>query len=465
MRQTIATIIFAFCGMTAASASTDNAGVSNVSIERNGNYLSVDMTMDLSGLSVGRNSAVLLTPRLTNGTDSIDLVSVGVYGRRRYYHYKRNNGDAMISGTDEMSYRVSKVPSPLEYHQVVPYKEWMNGSVLTVHEEDYGCCNSIKGESDMAAGEYFMFTPDFLYVKPEAASKTRSIEATAYVSFPVNKAEIRPGYLNNNEELGKIQATIDSVKNDADYTITSISLKGYASPEGSYTHNSELAKGRTEALSDYVREQYSFGDGVITTGYEAEDWDGLRSYVEKSSLEHRTEILAIIDDGSLNPDEKESKIKETYPAEYRNLLSDCYPSLRHTDYTVSYEVRRYSDIDEIRQVYKEHPRDLSLDEIYDLSQEYEPDSDEFIELFETAVRLYPNDATANLNAANTAMSRGDLTAASRYLEKAGDSGEAEYARGILAYMQGDMAAATEHLRNAENAGIKKATEMIKTCKL
>ncbi len=460
MRQTIATIIFMLCGLDAAWS--QSVSVSDVNIERNGNYMAVDMNLYMTGLKVKKNRAVLLTPRLTSIEDTLDMASIGIYGRKRYFHYRRNNGKDMISGPNEITYRAKRVPDTLAYHQIVSYQDWMDDSQLTIHEEWYGCCNSILSESDTVIGEYSVFTPKLVYVKPQAeASKERAIEASAYISFPVNKTTINSSYLDNEAELAKIQATIDSVKDNNDYTITSISLKGYASPEGSYEYNSSLAKGRTEALSNYVKEQYNFEEGIISTDYEAEDWSGLRSYVEKSNMEHNDEILVLIDNDSIDIDAKEWIIKSKYPMEYRQLLDNCYPKLRHTDYKVSYIVRTYSDLNEIRQVLKTHPQDLSLNEIYLLAQECDPNSEEFSEMFETAARLYPDDEIANLNAANAALSRGDLSSASRYLEKAGDSGEAEYARGVLSFMQGDKAVATEHLRNAEKAGVKEAKDMMK----
>ena len=48
---------------------------------------------------------------------------------------------------------------------------------------------------------------------------------------------------------------------------------------------------------------------------------------------------------------------------------------------------------------------------------YEKGSQEFIDLFETAVKLYPDDVTANLNAAAAALSRKDTVYAKRYLSK------------------------------------------------
>lgn len=53
-----------------------------------------------------------------------------------------------------------------------------------------------------------------------------------------------------------MRKTIDLVKNDADVHITSITLHGYASPDGSYANNEKLAKNRTKAVYDYLRNLY-----------------------------------------------------------------------------------------------------------------------------------------------------------------------------------------------------------------
>ena len=70
--------------------------------------------------------------------------------------------------------------------------------------------------------------------------------------------------------------------------------------------------------------------------------------------------------------------------------------------------------------------------------------------------MYPADETANLNAANAAMRRGDNVAAGRYLAKAGDSPEAVYARGALAIRNEDYDTARRYLEQAKRLGVKQA---------
>ncbi len=443
------------------SKAQDAAGVSadGVKIERNGRYLTVDMTLDLTGLKVGGKRAVLITPRLVNGEHSMDLPSVGVYGRNRYYHYLRN-GEHMLTGEEEISYKASDKPANLPYNKVFAYEEWMNGADLTLHCSEYGCCGKMLADNPaIRVGDYaeaVTFFPQQVYGRPVAnIKKSRSLEGSAYIDFPVNQTVIYPDYHRNSAELGKIRGTIDSVRNDSDITITQVWLKGYASPESPYAHNTKLAIGRTAALKEYIDRLYHFEDGVIVTDYEPEDWAGLRRYVEQSNIDHKYEILTIID-SDREPDKKEWALKSTYPEEYRFLLRECYPLLRHTDYRIAYIIRDYSDIDEIERLLHTQPQKLSLNEFYLLAQKYEPGSEEFSEVYETAVRMYPADETANLNAANAAMRRGDNARAERYLAKAGNSPEAVYARGALAIRNEDYETAKRYLEQAKEAGVKEA---------
>lgn len=440
----------------------DGAAVGDLRLERNGDYLRVDMNIDLSDLRVDENRAVLLTPRILKGNDSIDLASVGVYGRRRYFYYLRN-GELPATGENEMTFRAAERPEQVHYETMFPYAPWMNGSSLVLYRADYGCCKALLDEQRAVLGRYaepIPFVPHWVYVRPEAERvKSRSLSGSAFIDFPVDKTVIYPEYRRNTVELGKIEASIDSVRSDADVTITSVWLKGYASPESPYAHNTELAIGRTASLKNYIQQLYHFAEGTIATDYEPEDWAGLRRYVERSNLSHRTEILDLID-SDYAPDDKEARIKRAYPEEYRFLLQHCYPALRHTDYKIDYTIRTFSDPDEIRRMVKTHPQKLSLDEFYIAAQVCEPGSDEFNAIFETAVRMYPHDAVANLNAANTAMQRGDLKGAESYLAKAGDTPQVLYARGLLAALRDDNAQARQLFDRARLEGVAEAEEAL-----
>lgn len=468
MKRTIF-ILATLLGMTGMSEAVaqdtkdilPGVSVENFNMNRNGKYLTVTMDIDLSELDVNSNRAVLLTPRLANGTDSLDLPSIGIYGHRRYYYYIRN-GISTISGKTEKSFKASDKPGQLEYDNHTPYEEWMDGATLKFHRSDWGCCQEILAEYEGLLGRHReAFFPELVFVQPKAEiMKSRSLSGSAYIDFPVDRTVIYPDYRRNTVELGKIQATIDSVRNDRDVTITSVWLKGFASPESPYKHNTELAIGRTAALKKHIGQLYHFADSIIRTDYEPEDWEGLRRYVEQSNINHRKEILSLID-SDMEPDAKEAKIKRTYPKEYRFMLQHFYPALRHTDYRIDYNIRTFSDVEEVKRIMAEQPQKLSQNEFYLVAGKYEPDTDEFTDVFETAVRMFPNDEVANLNAANAAIRRDDFATARRYLDKAGDSAEAVYARGALAVREKDYDTAHRYLETARDMGLEKAAATLK----
>lgn len=468
MKRTIF-ILATLLGMTGMSEAVaqdtkdilPGVSVENFNMNRNGKYLTVTMDIDLSELDVNSNRAVLLTPRLANGTDSLDLPSIGIYGHRRYYYYIRN-GISTISGKTEKSFKASDKPGQLEYDNHTPYEEWMDGTTLKFHRSDWGCCQEILAEYEGLLGRHReAFFPELVFVQPKAEiMKSRSLSGSAYIDFPVDRTVIYPDYRRNTVELGKIQATIDSVRNDRDVTIMSVWLKGFASPESPYKHNTELAIGRTAALKKHIGQLYHFADSIIRTDYEPEDWEGLRRYVEQSNINHRKEILSLID-SDMEPDAKEAKIKRTYPKEYRFMLQHFYPALRHTDYRIDYNIRTFSDVEEIKRIMAEQPQKLSQNEFYLVAGKYEPGTDEFTDVFETAVRMFPNDEVANLNAANAAIRRDDFATARRYLDKAGDSAEAVYARGALAVREKDYDTAHRYLETARDMGLEKAAATLK----
>lgn len=437
---------------------TGGIPVTDVRLERNGDYLSVQMKVSLGSMDVESNRAVLLTPSIVQGADSLALPSIGIYGRTRYYQYLRSD-EELLSGPDERVYKAFDRPDTVLYHTWVPFESWMSRSQLELVRRDFGCCRTLLAEQGVLLENYreaVDWLPAPVYVRPQAPKeKLFSLSGSAFVDFPVDQTVIYPDYRKNTVELGKIAATIDSVRGDRDITITSIFLKGFASPEGTYRHNTFLARERTSALKRHILQLYDFDEAMIHTEYEPEDWEGLRRYVEASNLTHRTEILAVIDQ-PLEPDAKEQRIRTAYPEDYRFLLQYCYPALRHTDYRIEYTVRRFSDVAEIKQTLQTKPQKLSLDEFYLVAQTYEPGSEAFNEVFETAVRMYPDDEIANLNAANIALQRKDTVAAARYLAKAGQSPEATYARGILAYLNKDVETAGRLWQEAKDAGLEQA---------
>lgn len=415
----------------------------------------VQMDLVPNDFNIKYNQDVKITPvlRQTNGDVYKELPSLTFAGRNAYYYDIRDGQEGVYK-------RSSK--EAVNYVQEFAYEPWMEHSKL-----DFKCVTGCCGKESvqdvpMATMDFEapQFNPTFTYVRPDAVdSKTFNLKGQAFINFPVNKTVIYPDYMTNPSELKKIMDTIDAVRDNKDATVKHIFLTGYASPEGPYANNVRLAQGRTEALREYIRKQYVFPEKLFTANSVPEDWDGLKEAVKKSALPDRDRILEFINSGY--PIEKRNdELRRLFPESYAYLLREVYPGLRHTDYVVNYEVRKYTDVNEIRQVLKTRPQNLSLNEFFLAAQSYKSGTPEFDEVFDVAVRMFPDNPVANLNAGMSSISRGDLTGAETFLKRAGNSPEAEYARGILAAKKGDYDTAMSILGNVNTKDAKEAVKQI-----
>lgn len=303
--------------------------------------------------------------------------------------------------------------------------------------------------------------PALPFIMPEREeTKRRMIAGRAFLDFPVNETIIYPKYRRNPQELRRICNTISHALFDKSIQVTSISLHGYASPESPYSNNTRLAKGRTAALMLFLRNKYKVSESLFHNQFTPEDWMNLRGFIategrrrvkgdiwyENASIletpeapacvrNNRDELLRVID-LDMDPDEKELLLKRVAGGEpYKWLLKNVYPGLRHTDYVVEYVVRSYP-VKESKRIIYTHPEALSVEEMYRVAKSYDEGSDGWFDALTIAANQYPEDKTANLNAACACVKLKRLTDAKRYLKGAGDTRQARYLADIIKAMEG-----------------------------
>ena len=442
----------------------DQVRIENQSVTRSDdNRLTISMDIIMQeNMKVSSNRSAILTPILESNGVTKELPPVVVYGRRRELVNERNND--VPEDAFAVIRRKRNKEQTVNYLVQLPYEAWMQKANLVMDADLCGCRDLVEAETldpITTLNILHKLQPAIAYIAPKAEEiKRRAVEGRAFLDYPVNKTVIYPEYRRNQVELAKIRATIDTIRGDQNISITGIRMDGYASPEGNYANNDRLAKGRTQALLNYVRKLYDFPDNLLTMTSTPEDWAGFRKFVENSTLPQKEEILQIIDLDEQDMDAKEHRIARFVGTDtYRFLLNECYPALRHSDYVVAYTVRGFS-VDETRELIHTRPQQLSLQEIYNLAQTYEPGSEEFNYAFQVAAVMFPDDPTANLNAAAMEIQRGgELAAAKKYLEKADPNvGETMNNLGVIALMENDLNTAEKYFNRAKEAGIQAAEQ-------
>ena len=446
--------------------------VENVDVARGAQSTLVTMDFILDSLEVPSNRYRAFTPviRSTDGQHEQRMKTLIVSGRRQNIVFERDGIDPLYADNCVNLRRQNGTPQTYNYSDAVQNQSWFRDASVYVECDLCGCGDRMKNEQAFLKR---LLPPDpydlimLTDVVPAPQKKERNLHGSAYITFVVDKWEVKPDYMDNRRELRKITDTLDVMVADPNVSVRQVKIHGFASPESPYEHNRMLATNRAKALTDYVRQLYNLPASVFAPAEATpENWEGLRRAVagmDDQTLPHRQEILSIIDDASLQPDPKEWRIKSRYTAEYQYLLREVYPGLRRSDYDISFNFSDFT-LEQAKEIYKKRPYQLSLRELWDVAQTMEPNSPEYNKVLQQAVNIYPDDPVANLNLANVAIRQRDLLKAETLLEHAGNSAEALNARAVVAILQQRYADAEALLQKAAQLGldVTKNREAIKT---
>ena len=450
-------------------------GIEPVRLEQSGDFLYIDMNFILKDVKVRTAHGVDFIPQLVAPANTYNLPKVSVKGKDEYLAYERRL--SLMSAKEKRKhvapYLVKKsnkrTNDTIRYRYVLPYESWMADAKLNVQRDECGCGEStlmsVQSVIDQVTLERilspYIVNPHFAYVEPKVeVVKSREIQAECFLDFEVNKINTRPEYMNNPRELAKIRVMIDDLKLDPSIKVNRLDIIGYASPEGTLATNKRLSEGRAMALRDYLASRYDFPRNQYHIIFGGENWDGLIDALETLDMDYKNEMLDIIQDIPIEKGRETKLMQLRGGVPYRYLLKNVFPSLRVAICKVNYDIKNFN-VDEAKEVIKRRPQNLSLNEMFLVANTYPKGSQEFIDVFETAVRMYPDSEIANMNAATAALSRNDLISAERYLKKM-ESQEywPEYnnAMGILTLLKGDYELAEEYLNKARELGLDVATD-------
>lgn len=433
-------------------------------LEERGDSLHMELDIRIRGLAMNKCQSWTIIPELsTPGKENVLLFPhVQINGRNKQQIARRSRRLTGAYWNERQPYQTVNVNKEtdelVEYVMDVPYEVWMDHASLKLQQILTSCneqrqlfTTDIRGGIDFEAYDPYQPQVALNFFEPAAEQKSRHVQGQAYLDFPAGKSAILPDFRKNPEELEKIRATIEGVRGDKDVTITALYIDGYASPEGAYESNDRLSRERAEALKQYISANFGISESLIRASNTAEDWAGLRTLVEESTLADKEQVLGIID-SQVAPDVKEEKLKRT--ASWFKLLLRMFPSLRRTDYQVDYTIRDY-DTAEARELAQRDPDKLSHREMYLAAKAGGP-SAFYDMLTDRILRRYSDDPTARINAAAALIQRGDNASARRLLEKVKTDPRVANNFGALCLKEGNLEQAKIWLEQAADAGSAEA---------
>lgn len=133
--------------------------------------------------------------------------------------------------------------------------------------------------------------------------------------------------------LEAFAVSLDSVRRTGG--IGSITITGYASPEGNATHNSRLALRRAEAMKGFFQSRMPLSDRLFTVSSGGEDWMLLRSLVGRDFPATISSRIGDIIDTTPDLERRESLLRAMDGgAVWSRLTAGVFPLLRRASMNV-----------------------------------------------------------------------------------------------------------------------------------
>ena len=282
----------------------------------------------------------------------------------------------------------------------------------------------------------------------------------ANIMFLIQQTNLRASELNSTE-MNEFRAALKDVATDFENKVLDeIKVSAYASPDGGVLLNDGLAVVREINTAKQMKKELKKVklDGYVDSEYTAEDWEGFKELVSQSNLPDKELILRLLSMYN-DPEEREQQIKNISSV-YSELANEILPKLRRARVTLNYQIIGRSD-DQIKAQYAENPAELSLEEILYSSILTENEAEQ-ADIFNTAIKLYPNDYRAYNNLGVMAYSKGDYNTAASYFAKAEsvakNAPEVMVNLGYLELLKGNVAEAEAYM--AKGADSKAGDEAL-----
>lgn len=256
----------------------------------------------------------------------------------------------------------------------------------------------------------------------------------ANIMFLIQQTNLRTSELKTDNINALKESLADVAKDFENKVLEDIQISAYASPDGGYDLNDDIATRRGDNAASFIKKEMKKVDlnGYVDSEYTAEDWDGFQKLVDASNLPDKELILRVLSMYN-DPEEREMQIKNISSI-YSELADEVLPKLRRARITMNYQLIGRSDT-QIKEQYEKEPRELSLEEIL-YSAILHDDIEKKKEIYNTAARLYPADYRAYNNLGVIAYNSGDLTTAAQQFAKAAKAdSSAPEVKVNLGYMQ------------------------------
>ncbi len=278
-------------------------------------------------------------------------------------------------------------------------------------------------------------------------------EFMADIHYLINSAFVR-GTETKDDDIKSFEEYTADANQDERKELKNIEVSAYASPDGELDWNDKLSQKREKTAADFLSSKLQKNEieADIKTKYTAEDWEGFKELMEKSSIQDKELILRVLSMYN-DPEVREKEIRNLSEA-FTAVADNILPELRRAKFLASVDLIGKTD-EELLAAAENDPKSLNQAELIkaatltdDLAKQ---------KAFYTAfTKQFSDDWRGFNNLGMVQVQEGDYTAAANNFEKADQLNNncaiIQNNLGVIALNQGDIDKARELFSAASGVG-------------
>lgn len=351
----------------------------------------------------------------------------------------------------------------------VPYRPDMEATDLKVTGKVFKGTKEKGDIGELKIADGTIITPlmvrkDFkmLYEKEEkVAPPVKTTSAT--INFEKAKSVVRPNELKD-KDINDLLAWLKAAETNPKIQITSIDIKGYASPDGVEDKNQNLSSDRTRsariAMVDLLKKAnmltYADTNKYMIQGL-GEDFEGFKlQLAATASIKEDDKALFLrILEMTKDPSQREKEMINLGKS-YTELEKDVFPKIRRAEFVVTYKELGLTD-DEVLAAAVSNPSVLNVEELL-FAADKASDLNEKARIYGIAIANFPADYRAYNNLGAVQYVQNKMADAKKNLEKANslkDNSSSKNNLAGIALLEGDKALAKKLLNQAKGGDVKR----------
>lgn len=448
----VAVLLFTGCNKKLSRFNSDFFTTTPTPIESVGTEVPAKVTGHIPAKFMVKNARVTATPVLKWADGEVKGEPSTLQGEN-----VRANGQVVSykeGGTVLIPFEAAYQPGMEKSDLWIEFEVDQNGKLYALPQVKVG--SGVISTSTLASAK--TVTPA---IAADNFQKVITEQYSANIHFLINQANVRASELQSGQFVDLNKQLREAAK-APNREIAGVTVNSFASPEGSYKFNEQLAQKReqntTSMIESTMKKDKITEFGELTSSFTPEDWEGFQQLVEKSNIQDKELILSVLKMYK-DPEEREREIRNLSTV-FNELADQILPQLRYSRIVASVNVIGKSD-EEMINLFNTDPQKLTVDEMLYLATLTNDDMKK-MDIYRKVTEQFPADYRGFNDLGMVQYERGDYSSARANFNKALSlnpaAKEPQMNLGLLSMLEGNMQQANEQLGAA--AGIPEAGDAL-----